>query len=292
MSDVFEDVLGLARSERSAGDTKVPVFSIGKTSLALFAVDDPFLGGDATPGVHHIALATDDPTGHARRAGFSAEDLGRSGLDGAPRVALASDETLDVRTYLTLATLVASTPGVIERIDHLGIACRDNAAAAGVFHGRLGFAVESTQTDVEVLTALESFTSDKYGVVYHNRTPRPVAGLRVTFITVGDCELEFLQPFDPDRVSQPDNGPSREGPGSTSGDRGAIGRYIARHGSRLHHIALKTPDIDAVLGRCADARLDMIDTVGRPGSRRAVIGFVHPRSLGGLLLHFVQRAEL
>ena len=291
VSDVFENVLGLARSERSVGDSKVPIFGVGKTSLALFALDDPFLGGNATSGVHHIALATDNPAGLARSVGFSAEDLGRSEFDGAERVALTANETCGVRTYLTCAPSVRSPPGVIERIDHLGIACRDNTAAAGVFHDRLGFAVESTQTDVEAQMAVETFTSDKYGVVHHSRDPQPVAGLRVTFITVGDCELEFLQPFDPEPVSKPDNGPPRKGPGNTGGDKGAIGRYIARRGPGLHHIALKTPDIGAVLGKCADAGLDLIDTVGRPGSRRAMIGFVHPRSLGGLLLHFVQRVE-
>jgi hypothetical protein len=36
----------------------------------------------------------------------------------------------------------------------------------------------------------------------------------------------------------------------------------------------------------------MIDTVGRPGSRRARIGFVHPAALGGALLHFVERADM
>jgi hypothetical protein len=32
-----------------------------------------------------------------------------------------------------------------------------------------------------------------------------------------------------------------------------------------------------------------IDRVGRPGSRRARIGFLSPKSLGGILVHFVQR---
>ena len=36
----------------------------------------------------------------------------------------------------------------------------------------------------------------------------------------------------------------------------------------------------------------MIDRTGRPGSRRARIGFIHPASLGGLLLHFVERDDL
>jgi hypothetical protein len=36
----------------------------------------------------------------------------------------------------------------------------------------------------------------------------------------------------------------------------------------------------------------MIDTVGRPGSRMAQIGFIHPASLGGWLVHLVEREEL
>ena len=37
---------------------------------------------------------------------------------------------------------------------------------------------------------------------------------------------------------------------------------------------------------------ELIDPTGRPGSRRARIGFIHPRSLGGALLHLVEREEL
>jgi hypothetical protein len=35
--------------------------------------------------------------------------------------------------------------------------------------------------------------------------------------------------------------------------------------------------------------LPMIDTRARPGSRRTLIGFPHPRALGGVLMHVVQR---
>ena len=59
----------------------------------------------------------------------------------------------------------------VERIDHIGVACEDNRAAGAVFTGRLGCPVESTQTDFEIAQAIESFTSDKYGVVYHSRPP-------------------------------------------------------------------------------------------------------------------------
>jgi len=48
-------------------------------------------------------------------------------------------------------------------------------------------------------------------------------------------------------------------------------------------------DIDATLSRMAGAGLQMIDTKGRPGSRRALIGFPHPKATGGILMHLVQR---
>jgi hypothetical protein len=52
------------------------------------------------------------------------------------------------------------------------------------------------------------------------------------------------------------------------------------------------PDIDAALRRLAAAGLRMIDPTGRPGSRRARIGFAHPSALGGVLLHLVERTPL
>jgi hypothetical protein len=85
---------------------------------------------------------------------------------------------------------------------------------------RIGFPLESAQTDLEVQLAVESFTSDKYGVVYHTRPPQPATGLRVAFVTIGDCELEFLQEFCPQTGARVVAG----GPGSTRQDQGTIGR--------------------------------------------------------------------
>ncbi len=47
---------------------------------------------------------------------------------------------------------------VVERLDHIGIASADNAAAMVAFAEHFGFPVESTQTDTEVQIAVESFT--------------------------------------------------------------------------------------------------------------------------------------
>lgn len=164
---------------------------------------------------------------------------------------------------------------VVERLDHIGIASADNAAAMVAFAEHFGFPVESTQTDTEVQIAVESFTSDKYGVVYHTRPPEPVGGLRVAFITVGDCELEFLQDFDPRTEAIVQHGQA----GTTRQDRGAIARFVASRGPGLHHLAFKVPDANAGLATLQQAGHKLIDTVGRSGSRRAQIGFIHPQNL-------------
>jgi hypothetical protein len=56
-------------------------------------------------------------------------------------------------------------------------------------------------------------------------------------------------------------------------------------------VALKVPDINGLLKHLDSGKYRLIDPVGRPGSRRALIGFVHPAELGGVLIHFVERDD-
>ena len=286
--------LGLARTDVPAGNTGhiVPLFAVGRSAIVLFAPGDPFLDGEERTGVHHIALGARNPHEAAARAAAAGVALlpdATIGLQNRKRRAFDPRATAGVRTYIAEPLeRPASSPGNIQRIDHIGIASADNRAAVDIFSRRLGLQLESQQTDMEVAIAVESFTSDKYGVVHHTRPAKAVGGLRVAFITAGDCELEFLQNFDPAQDGVVDHGSA----GTTRQDQGAIARYIAGRGAGLHHIAFKVAGIDQAL---ADARRDgfeTIDTVGRPGSRRALIGFVQPKSLGGVLIHFVQREEI
>jgi len=290
-STVFGEYLGLERTsgDSSAGD--VPVFAVGQSALALFPVGHPLVDGQDKPGVHHVALEVEDldaAADQAERAGIP--NLGSKsvkGLQGRRFRVLDPKAMSGVRVRLSEPLSVApSRSSAIERLDHIGIASANNVSAIDQFCGRLGCELESQQTDVEVETALESFTSDKYGVIYHSRSPRLIGAIRVAFITTGDCELEFLQSVSSEHEAVIDHG----NPGNTRQDRSAIARFIAARGASLHHIAFKTPDINGALKRLADKGVRTIDNVGRPGSRRAQIGFVHPASVGGFLFHFVQRA--
>ena len=167
-------------------------------------------------------------------------------------------------------------------IDHIGVASSDNNRAREMFCGLLGLEVESVQTDTEALIRVEQFTSDKYGVrVQH--TTGPVTGLRVLFVRLGSFEFEFLQ--DLHAGSQRASGASS----STAGDQGAIANYIERSGPGLHHIALRVKDIRQALQQAEAGGVRLLDRRGRPGSRQGQIAFMHPKSTGGVLFHFVQR---
>ena len=296
VAEILERDFELPRASCDVGDTgrQVPVFPVGQTALALFELGDPFVGGAEKTGLHHMAVSVSGLVS----AGVDAYAAGlrvrapepQPGLGGTRRVLLDPAGTCGVITYLSepLQLPVSANPdGEVERIDHLGVASADNAEVDDVFARKLGWPVESTQTDVEISTKTEAFTSDKYGVVYRNHQPEFIGGLRVSFITVGDLELEFLQNVDPRSLGIIDYGQA----GSTRQDQGAISRYIQNRGPGLHHTGFKVKDINRLLSRLDKSGLTLIDYEGRPGGRRSQIGFIHPASLGGWLVHLVERAE-
>ena len=53
---VFERHFGLPRHELSSVAGPVPVFTLGRSALALFPPGHPLVDGERKPGVHHIAL--------------------------------------------------------------------------------------------------------------------------------------------------------------------------------------------------------------------------------------------
>ncbi len=107
----------------------------------------------------------------------------------------------------------------------------------------------------------------------------------MAFITVGDCDLEFLQNFDP-RHSAYVEAARAELHVKT---RAPLPSSSPRAAQVSITFAFRAKDINRTLAALDRAGIPVIDHVGRPGSRRAQIGFVHPRGVGGVLVHFVQR---
>ncbi len=75
------------------------------------------------------------------------------------------------------------------------------------------------------------------------------------------------------------------------GARGAetpVGRFLAKRGPGLHHVGYRVEDVDAALQELRGSGARLIDEAGRPGSRGTRVAFVHPATLGGVLLELVQ----
>jgi methylmalonyl-CoA epimerase len=67
-----------------------------------------------------------------------------------------------------------------------------------------------------------------------------------------------------------------------------VGRFLARRGPGLHHVAYRVDDVAAMLSQLRDQGTRLIDEEPRRGSRDTLIAFIHPKDMGGVLVELVQ----
>lgn len=293
---MFEKDYELRRSTKKLDGREVPLLSVGKTALALFAPGDPYVGGTQHTGVHHIALAVDDLDNAMNDIGKRgvAFEIGKieTGLDDGKRALLSLKATNGIRTYIsTKVDRSPATDGFIERVDHLGIMGTDNPICVDTYCTRLGLELTGEQFDTEIQTPVEHFVYRNRRterVVTHTRQSEVVANVHDLFILAGDWDLEIIQPMNTTRVYRA----SGERAGDTMQDHGVVDQFLKARGPGLHHIAFKVTDIDTHLARFGAAGYRLIDKVGRRGARLSHIGFIHPSSTQKILTHLVERPDL
>jgi methylmalonyl-CoA epimerase len=91
--------------------------------------------------------------------------------------------------------------------------------------------------------------------------------VRAHFLPAGDPKLELLEAMDPDS---------------------AIGKFVAKRGPGLHHIAFRVDDIHAALAELKAKGVRLIDETPRPGAEGALVAFLHPASARGVLVELKQ----
>ncbi|MDX6622800.1 MAG: methylmalonyl-CoA/ethylmalonyl-CoA epimerase [Solirubrobacterales bacterium] len=94
-------------------------------------------------------------------------------------------------------------------------------------------------------------------------------GVEAVLLDVGDGHVELLAPLGPDTP---------------------VGKFMAKNGAGLHHVAYAVDDIDATLEQLTAAGIKLIDTKPRIGIRESRVAFLHPRSTGGVLTEIVEPA--
>jgi methylmalonyl-CoA/ethylmalonyl-CoA epimerase len=126
----------------------------------------------------------------------------------------------------------------------------------------IGVAVEDVEAAIELYE--KSFEME----LVHRETVTE-QGVDAVLLDVGDGHVELLAPLGPDTP---------------------VGKYMAKNGSGLHHVAYAVDDIDAALERIAAAGIKLIDAKPRIGIRESRVAFLHPRSTGGVLTEIVEPA--
>ena len=94
-------------------------------------------------------------------------------------------------------------------------------------------------------------------------------GVEAVLLDVGEGHVELLAPLGPDTP---------------------VGKFIARKGPGIHHVAYAVEDIDAALEQVKAAGLRLIDEEPRTGIRRSRVAFLHPSATGSVLTEIVQPA--
>ncbi len=90
-----------------------------------------------------------------------------------------------------------------------------------------------------------------------------------SFFKVGDSKIELLASTD---------------------DEGPIGKFIAKKGEGIHHIAFDVDDIQKELDRLEKEGFRLINKAPKRGADNKLVAFVHPKSTNGVLVELCQDA--
>ena len=132
--------------------------------------------------------------------------------------------------------------------------------ALGIHH--VGFAVDDLDR------ALATYVGVLGGTLEH-REALADQGVEAAAVLVGAGRVELL---------------------AATGDDTPVGRFVAKRGPGMHHIAYVVDDVGAALHDLAAAGLELIDEAPRRGLFGLEVAFVHPDALHGVLTEVVSPA--
>jgi methylmalonyl-CoA/ethylmalonyl-CoA epimerase len=69
-----------------------------------------------------------------------------------------------------------------------------------------------------------------------------------------------------------------------------IGKFLAKRGPGIHHVAYGVEDIDSALTSLSTLGLQLVNETPVHGTSNSRIAFVHPKSVGGVLTELVEAA--
>jgi methylmalonyl-CoA/ethylmalonyl-CoA epimerase len=119
------------------------------------------------------------------------------------------------------------------------------------------------------LDAAIALHRDTYGMALVHRETVESQGVDAVLLDVGESHVELLAPL---------------------GEDTPVGRFLAKRGPGLHHVAYRVDDVAATLDALRSAGLQLLDEAPRSGIRGSRVAFLHPSASGGVLTEIVQPA--
>lgn len=98
----------------------------------------------------------------------------------------------------------------------------------------------------------------------------PEQKVKTAFFKVGTTKIELLESTDPD---------------------GPVGKFVAKKGEGIHHIAFSVEDIDGQLRYYEQEGVELIDNKSRKGAEGFDIAFLHPKSTAGVLIEICENRK-
>jgi methylmalonyl-CoA/ethylmalonyl-CoA epimerase len=127
----------------------------------------------------------------------------------------------------------------------------------GIHH--LGFAVADLEAAVLTYTKL-------FGATLEHRERVEEQGVEAASVLVGADRIELLAPTTPDTP---------------------VGRFLAKRGPGMHHVAYEVDDVGAALADLERKGAELIDREPRRGLFGLEVAFVHPDAVHGVLTEVV-----
>ena len=134
---------------------------------------------------------------------------------------------------------------MIDKIHHVGIAVHD-------------------------LDEALKFYRDTLGLHLHAQDTVEDQGVKAALLTIGESEIELLEPTRPDS---------------------AVGKFLERKGEGLHHICFQTKDVDGDLETLKEKGVELVDQKSRLGLA-GMICFLHPKASRGVLVELATPMEI
>ncbi len=95
-------------------------------------------------------------------------------------------------------------------------------------------------------------------------------GVKTAFLSVGDANIELLEPLSP---------------------QSSVAKFIEKRGEGIHHICLRVDSIEDHLERLKAQGFRLINEAPVPGAHGCRVAFLHPAAGNGVLIELSEKSE-